>query len=83
MTVYFCFLIWEFFFHFITFGLSPSGLGYDGFFFVFLIWGLFFHFIAFGLSPSGLGYDGFFSFFDLGLLFSFYSLWFKSVGFWL
>ena len=80
MTVYFCFLIWEFFFHFITFGLSPSGLGYDGFFFVFLIWGLFFHFIAFGLSPSGLGYDGFFSFFDLGLLFSFYSLWFKSVG---
>ena len=33
----FCFLIWGFFFHFITFGLSPSGLGYDRFFFVFLI----------------------------------------------
>ena len=31
----FCFLIWDFFFHFIAFGLSPSGLGYDGFFFVF------------------------------------------------
>ena len=50
-------------------------------FFCSLIWGLFFHFIAFGLSPSGLGYDGFFLFFDLGLLFPFYCLWFKSVGF--
>ena len=50
-------------------------------FFCFLIWGFFFHFIAFGLSPSGLGYDGCFLIFDLGLLFPFYYLWFKSVGF--
>ena len=50
-------------------------------FFCFLIWGFFFHFIAFGLSPSGLGYDGCFLFFDLGLLFPFYYVWFKSVGF--
>ena len=50
-------------------------------FFVFLIWSYFFHFIAFGLSPSGLGYDGFFLFFDLGIVFSCYCLWFKSVVF--
>ena len=31
----FCFLIWDFFFHFIAFGLSPSGLSYDGFFLFF------------------------------------------------
>ena len=49
--------------------------------FCFLSWVFFFHFIGFGLSPSGLGYDGFFLFFDLGLLFPFYCLWFKSVGF--
>ena len=29
------FLIWGFFFHFIAFGLSPSGLRYDGFFLFF------------------------------------------------
>ena len=105
---FFVFLIWGLFFHFIAFGLSPSGLGYDGFFlffdlglllpfyclwfksvgfrlwwifFCFLIWGFLFHFIAFGWSPSCLRYDGFFLFFYLGLLFSFYCLWFKSVGF--
>ena len=50
-------------------------------FFRFLIWVSFFHFIPFGLSPSGFGYDGFFLFFELGLLFPFYWLWFKSVGF--
>ena len=32
---FFCFLIWSFFFHFISFGLSPSGLGYDRFFLFF------------------------------------------------
>ena len=79
MMDFFCFLIRGFFFHFIVFGLIPSGLGYDGFFFVFLIWGFFFHFIAFGLSPSGLGYERFFLFFDLGLLFPYYCLWFKPV----
>ena len=79
---FFCFLIWIFFFYFIAFCLSPSGLGYDGLFcFFFLIWGFFFHFIAFGLSPSGLGYDGFFLFFDLELFLLLYCLWFKSVGF--
>ena len=50
-------------------------------FFCLLIWGFSFHFIAFGLRPSGLGYDGFLLFFDLGLLFPFYCLCFKSVGF--
>ena len=78
---FFCFLVWSFFFHFITFGLGPLGLGYDGFFFCFLIWSFFFHFIAFGLGPLGLGYDGFFLFFDLELLLPFYCLWLKSVGF--
>ena len=34
MMVFFCFLIWGFFFHFIAFGLSPSDLGNDGFFFL-------------------------------------------------
>ena len=72
--VFFCFLIWGFFFHFIALGLSPSGLGYEGIF-CFLIWGFFFHFIAFGLSPSGLGYDGFLLCFVLGLPFPFYCLW--------
>ena len=33
MKDFFCFLIRGFFFHFIAFGLSPSDLGYDGFFF--------------------------------------------------
>ena len=77
---FFCFLIWGFFFHFNVFGLSPSGLGYDGYF-GFLIWGFFFRFIAFGLSPSSSGYDGFFLFFDSEFLFLLYCLWFKSVGF--
>ena len=76
---FFVLLIWGLFFHFITFGLSPSRLGYDGFFFVFLIWGFFFHFIAFGLSPSGLGYDGFLLFLSWGFFFIL-CLWFKSVG---
>ena len=35
MMDFFCFLIWGFFFHFIAFGLSPLGLGYDGFFLLF------------------------------------------------
>ena len=74
------FFIWGLFCHFIAHGLSPSGLGYDGFFF--LIWGFLFHFIAFGLSRSCLGYHLiFFCFFDFGLLFPFYCFWFKSVGF--
>ena len=77
---FFCFLIWGFFIHFIAFGLTPSGLGYDKFFCL-LIWGFRFHFIAFGLSPSDLGYDGFFFFLDLEVLLPFYCLWFKSVGF--
>ena len=80
MIDFFCFLIWGFFFRFIAFGSSPSGLRYDGFFLFFDL-GLFFHFIVFGLIPSGLGYDGFFLFFDLGLLYPFYCLWYNSVGF--
>ena len=80
MMDFFCFLIWGFFIHFIAFGLTASGLGYDRFFCL-LIWGFRFHFIAFGLSPSVLGSDGFFLFFYLELLFPFYWLWFKSVGF--
>ena len=38
------------------------------------------HFIGFGLRPSGSFLDAFF-FFDLQLLFPFYCLWFKAVGF--
>ena len=78
--IFFCFFIWGFFFHFIPFGSSPSGLGYNGCFCFFRL-GVFFHFIAFGLSQSGLSYDGFYLFFDLGLLSRLYCLWFKSVGF--
>ena len=81
MMEFFYFLIWGLFFHFIAFGFSSSGLGYDRFFFRFLIFGFFFHFIALGLSQSGLGYDGFFLFFDFGVVFPLYCLWFKSVGF--
>ena len=77
----FFFLIWVFFLHFISFGFSPSSLGYDGSFLFFDLGIVFFHFIAFGLSPSSLGYDGSFLFFDLGLLLPFYCLWFKSFGF--
>ena len=32
---FFCFFDLNFFFHFIAFGLSPSGLGYDRFFLFF------------------------------------------------
>ena len=39
------------------------------------------HFIAFGLRPSGSGFDGFFLSFDLQLVFPFYWLWWKAVGF--
>ena len=41
MMVFFCFWIWGFFFLFIAFGLSPSGLGYNGFVLFFYL-GLFF-----------------------------------------
>ena len=37
--------------------------------------------MAFGLRLSGLGFLGFFLFLDLQLLFQFYYLWFKAVGF--
>ena len=50
-------------------------------FFCYLIWGFFFPFIAFGLSPSGSGCNGLILFYDLRLLFPFYCLWFKSLGF--
>ena len=69
MKDFFCLLIRGFFFHFIAFGLSPSGLGFDGFFLFFDL-ELLFYFIAFCLSPSGLGYDGFFCFFLFGASFS-------------
>ena len=46
----------SFFFHFVTFGLRPSGSGFDGSFWFFDLQ-LLFHFIAFGLRPSGLGFD--------------------------
>ena len=63
--IFFCFLIWVFFFYFFAFGLIPSSLGYDGFF-IFLIFVFFLHFIAFGFSPSGVVYDGFFFVFWFG-----------------
>ena len=56
---FFCFLACSFFFHFIAFGLCPSGLGFEGFFY-FQTCSFFFHFIAFGLSLSGSRFVGFF-----------------------
>ena len=50
-------------------------------FLCFLTCSYFFHFIAFGLKLSGFGFEGFFLFLDLQLLFAFYCLWFKAVGF--
>ena len=56
----------------------------------FRLWRIFFgfststffsRFIAFALRPSGSDFDEFFLFFDLKLLFPFYFLWFKAVGF--
>ena len=35
MIDFFCFFNWSFFFHFIAFGLSPSGSGYDSLFLFF------------------------------------------------
>ena len=75
--IFFVFWFGAFFSRFIAFGLSPSALGYDGFFLFFDL-GLLFPYV-FGLSPSALGYEGFFLFFDLGLLFPYYCLWFKPV----
>ena len=48
----FCFLIWDFFFHFIAFGLTPSGLSYDGFF-LFVDLGLFFPFYCLWFKTVG------------------------------
>ena len=50
MMDFFCFLIWGFFFHFNVFGLSPSGLGYDGFFLFFEL-GLLFPFYCLWFKP--------------------------------
>ena len=50
-------------------------------FFSFSPCSFFFHFIAYGLMLSGLGFDGFLLFFNLQLLFPFYCLSFKAVGF--
>ena len=52
MIDFFCFLIWSFFFHFIAFGSSPSGLGYDGFF-LFFDSGLLFPFYCFWFKSVG------------------------------
>ena len=49
-------------------------------FFCFSTFIFFFHFLAFGLRPSGLGFKAFF-FFELQLVFPFYCLRFKAVGF--
>ena len=57
------------------------GFGLSCIFFCFSTSSFFIRFIAFGLRPSGLGFDGFFVFFDLQLLFPFYCLWFKAIGF--
>ena len=55
-----CFLILGLFFHFIVFGLSPSGLRSDGFFLFFLFGASSSTLLPFWLSPFGLGYDRFF-----------------------
>ena len=51
--IFFVFLIWRFFFHFIAFGSSPSGLGYDGFFFLFFDLGLLFPFYCLWFNSVG------------------------------
>ena len=73
---FFCFSTCSFFFHFISFGLRPSGFGFDGFLDGFSTCSFFFHFIPFGLKPLGLGFDGFLLFLEFLLLFPFYCLWF-------
>ena len=50
-------------------------------FFLFSTCSFFFQFIAFGFRPSGSSFDRFCLFFDLHLLFPFYCLCFKAVGF--
>ena len=60
----------SFFFHFIAFGLRPSGSGFDGFSFSFSTCSFFFHFIVFGLRPSGSGFKGIFFVFRLAASFS-------------
>ena len=56
---FFCVFFWGFFFHYIVFGLSPSGLGYNGFVLFFDL-GLLFPFYCLWFKSIGLGYDGFF-----------------------
>ena len=51
--VFFCFLIWGLFFHFIAFGLSLSGVGYHGFFFLFFY--LFLHLPFYSLWFRSVG----------------------------
>ena len=49
---FFCVLFWDFLFHFIAFGLSPSALGYVGFFLFFDL-GLLFPFYCFWFKSVG------------------------------
>ena len=49
---FFCVLFWGFIFHFIAFGLSPSALGYVGFFLFFDL-GLLFPFYCFWFKSVG------------------------------
>ena len=81
MKDFFCFFIWSFFFHFIAFGVSLSGLGYN-WFFLFFDLGLLFPFHYLWIRSVGLRlWWIFFLFFDLEFLLPFYCLWLKSVGF--
>ena len=78
---FFCFSTFSFFFHFIAYGLRPSGLGFDGFFLFFNLQ-LPFSFYCQWFNDVGFRlYWIFFSFFNLQLLFPFYCLWFKAVAF--
>ena len=77
--VFFCFLTCSFFFHFISFGLRPSGLGFHLIFFVFRLVAPVPN-VAFGLGLSCLAFEGFFLFVDLQFLFPCYCLWFKALG---
>ena len=69
MMVFFCFLIWGFFFHFIALGLSPSGLGYEGIFLFFDL-GLFFPFYCLWFKSVGFRLCGIFFVFCFGASFS-------------
>ena len=77
---FFCFSAWGFLFHVTSFGLRPSGLGFDGFFCVCFDLRVLFPCYCYQFMPSGKGFAGFYLFFDWTLPFPCYCVWFKAFG---